>query len=109
MRRSNTTALTTFTLPFPDEATFGFTPYSPAPSFANAIRISIPISGQWRMPFHWHPSETYASAATKPACETLTCITGDLSAYVAQGILGSYNKLGSEGMKVKYKLDERTT
>jgi hypothetical protein len=104
MHRTNTTNVTIFNLPFPDAATFTFP--SSSPLSPNAIRIAIPPSSGWHMRLHWHPSENRAAAATA-ACERVSCLSGFLRVYVAQGLSGSYDKLGSTGMSVKFAPRQR--
>ncbi|RYP45732.1 hypothetical protein DL768_007973 [Monosporascus sp. mg162] len=72
MHRTNTVTFTTFNLPLPDGATFTFTASSP--TSRNAIRITISPSSDWKMPYHWHPSEIHATVPPQAAaCERLTC------------------------------------
>ena len=47
------------------------------------------------MPLHWHKQG--------PGCESVTGVKGQLRVYVANGINGSYDKLGSAGMCVKFQ------
>lgn len=47
MRRTNTTTVQTFSLPFPNAATFDF-------SDKTYITITIPERSKWHMPWHWH-------------------------------------------------------
>lgn len=54
------------------------------------------------MPLHWHPSEDHAVA-----CERVSCLEGSLRVFVARGISGGYDKLGSAGMSVKFAPDQR--
>lgn len=107
MHRTNTTNLKTITVPLPDAATFDFA--SP-----DAIHITIPPYSTWAMPLHWHPSErdTPAAAATAAttvpaACRSVTSLSGRLHVYVATSLWGSYDKLGSTGMSVKFKPGQR--
>lgn len=104
MHRTNTTNLSTITLPFPDAATFDFT--SP-----DVIRITIPPSSTWHMRLHWHPSEKNGAAATNTdiaaACRSVKSVSGPLHVYIATGLWGSYDKLGSTGMSVKFKPGQR--
>jgi hypothetical protein len=58
------------------------------------------------MPLHWHPSENHAIAAAA-ACERVSCLSGTLRVYVAQGVSGSYDKVGSTGMSVKFAPGQR--
>jgi hypothetical protein len=57
------------------------------------------------MQLHWHPSETSNTAV--PACERVTCVSGSLHVYVADGIDGNYDKLGYAGMTVKFAPGQR--
>ena len=79
MKRTNTTNLTSFTLPLPHAANFNFTT---APNSSNTIRIAIPPSSSWRMPEHRHPSyarssTTSSGSATIP-CRRVTVVKGCL-------------------------------
>jgi hypothetical protein len=103
MHRSYTTDLTTFNLPFPDAATCVFTSSSPAstPTSRDAIRITIPPSSRWCMPRHWHPSENHSATVSDFGCDRVTCLSGHIYVYIANGI-ANYHELGSRGMSVKF-------
>ncbi|KAF2434150.1 hypothetical protein EJ08DRAFT_646604 [Tothia fuscella] len=103
MQRTNTTNTATFDLPLPEKATFVFK--SSPPSSPNTIHITISPSGTWRMPYHWHPSET--ANTTVAACQRVTCLSGYLHVYVASGISSNYDELGFEGMTVNFAPGER--
>lgn len=105
MHRTNTTDLTTITLPLPRMASFNFSPSLPAP----AIRITIPPASLWRMPLHWHPSETNGDDTIIPACQSIACISGSLCVYSSTGVFRNSHRLGSEGMRVKFKPGEHVT
>lgn len=105
MHRTNTADLTTITLPLPRTATFNFSPSSPAPASPGAIRITIPPSSPWRMPIHWHPSETNADDTIVPACQSVACVSGSLCVYTSTGIFRNSHRLGFQ--RVKFRPGER--
>jgi hypothetical protein len=102
MHRTNTTNISTFELPFPDAATFTFTPLSP--TSPNTIRITVPPSSSWRMPLHWHPSDNHSATN---ACDRVSCLLGSLQVYVAQGLSDGGWKIASTGMSVKFAPGQR--
>ncbi|RYP14777.1 hypothetical protein DL765_006133 [Monosporascus sp. GIB2] len=105
MRRTNTVNFTTFNLTLPDSATFTFTTSSL--TSPNAIRITISPSSDWKMPYHWHPSEIYATVPPQAAaCERLTCRSGTLQVYIAKGPDG-YSQVGPAGMSLQFVPGER--
>jgi hypothetical protein len=103
MQRTNTTDTTTFNLPAPEAATFVF-PSLPPPS-ANTIRITITPSSTWHLRYHWHPSKTTNTTIT--ACKYVTCVSGSLHVYIAEGIFNNYNKVVFAGMSVKFVPGQR--
>lgn len=100
MNRTNTTSLTTFTLPFPEAASFDFD-VSPKSTNLNAIHITIPPLSTWRMRLHRHPSETQVSHPT-PACQSVTSISGPLRIVMGPG-LGGWNKTGRAGLSKTFE------
>lgn len=110
MHRTDTTNFISFELSSLGVATFIFPSSSAECSSASQIRIVIPPRSVWRMPPHWHPSESRTAASQPRAtlgCERITCVSGRLRVYVAQGLRGSYDKVGSEGMSVKFAPGQR--
>lgn len=108
MKRTNTTNLTSFTLPLPHAATFDFTS---APNSSSTIRIAIPPSSSWRMPLHWHPSyarsSTSSGSATIP-CRCVTVVKGHISITPSkQGNIGGGTISGGTGLDVQLAPDDR--
>jgi hypothetical protein len=103
MHRTNTTNFLTFNLPFPDEATFTFT--SSLTTSRDAIRITIPPSSSWCMPFHWNAPpwnwNAHRNGAAAAACARLSCLSGSLRLYGGQGTSGGNDRIISAGVNVR--------
>lgn len=112
MRRSDTRSLSTFELLLPRGVTFTFPP-SETTTQNSPIRITLAPQGEWKMPLHWHPSETreedskHASKSVNLGCDRVSCIEGHLHVSVAHGISGGYDKVGSAGMSVAFSPAQR--
>ena len=109
MQRTNTTSLTSFTLPSQDEVTFIFKPTGESPP--HTIRIALPPSSNWIMPYHWHPSysqySTFSSNTTP--CQCVTSLEGHLHVSIVHGISGGLDRLVGAGTNVDLKPDERVS
>ncbi len=101
MSRSNTKDTITFYLPSPNAVTFTFPTASPPNPPPSNIRITVPASSAWHLPFHWHPYEGESAI-----CKQVTCLSGSLRVYVARDQAGG-NTLGYEGLKVKIEPGQR--
>lgn len=109
MHRTGTRDWASFSLPFPDAVVFTFASSEPTPH-NEIIRITIHPSGNWKMPLHWHPSESPDSrpdTRAGPGCERLSCVDGSLHVFVAEGISSNYDKFGSKGMVVNFSPGQR--
>ncbi|KAM0425422.1 hypothetical protein ACHAPT_009479 [Fusarium lateritium] len=98
MSRTDTTSLTTFALPLPDDAVFTF----PPKSLDGPIRIVIQPQGRWRMRLHWHPSE-FGNPDALPSCERVSCVSGYLRVFTTKGVSGGGDTLGRAGMTVFFE------
>lgn len=74
MSRTNTTMLTTFSLPAPREATMTFPLDESASNDSARVLVTIPQGSQWWMPLHWHPSRTLG-------CVSVRCLSGHVRVF----------------------------
>ena len=91
MRRTNTTNISSFTVPQPNAATFTFSPSTENSPYK--FRIAIAPFSDWRVPLHWHPSYVKSSASTSVTlpCQSVHSLDNHMHAYIGRGISLSMN------------------